>query len=133
MSFSGAIQKYTDQYRKRMSFVAKTATLDVVNEARKPRNDGGRIPILTSNLQKSMIASTKGVPSGPSEGNENKNGDDVSAELIRWKPGEEQFWAGFTAVYARAMEARYGFMRGATERWPELVSKAVAKAKSKNL
>lgn len=141
MSFASEIAKHTEQYRRRLSFVAKTATLEVVNAARLPGPSvahpgggaGGRMPIDTSNLQKSMVASLSGVPTGPTTGNESKSGDDVTATIIRWQPGVTQFWTGWAAYYAREMEYRYGFLRGATERWDEFVSKAVAEAKRKNL
>lgn len=141
MSFSKDVKRYTDQYRKRLSFVAKTAALDVVNLARVPGpsvahptgGDGGRLPIDTSNLQKSMVASLESMPRGPAMGNETKAGDDVTATIIRWRPGETKFWTGWTAEYARNMEARYGFMRHAVQRWDEIVRKAIADAKRKKL
>lgn len=133
VSFSRDIQRITEQYRKRLNYVAKKATNDVIDAARLSRFDGGRMPIDTSNLQKSMVASTTGIPSGPSDGNESRTGDDVIATLVRWQPGVTPFWAGFTANYSRAMEAQYGFVRGATERWEEFVDRAAAEAKAKNL
>lgn len=133
MSFSSDIARLTEQYRRRLNYVAKTATLAVCNEARTPTAQGGRMPVDTSNLRHSMVASTMGVPSGPSTGNEGKAGDDVAATIIRWQPGQTPFWAGFAAIYARPMEARYGYMRGATERWQDHVNKAVAEAKRKKL
>lgn len=139
--FANQVAAYVEQYRKRLSFVAKTATLSLANDAREqgpsvanPDNSGmGRMPVDTGNLRNSMVASTEGVPSGPSTGNETKKGDDVAAELIRWQPGTTPFWAGFTARYARAMEARYGFMRGAVEKWDDFVAEAVEEAKRKKL
>lgn len=133
MSFARDVQRATDLYRKRLNYVAKAATNVVVDAARLSRFDGGRMPIDTSNLQKSMVASLTGMPSGPADGNETKTGDDVIATLIRWQPGVTPFWAGFTANYARAMEAKYGFVRGAAERWDEIVDKAAAEAKAKGL
>lgn len=135
MSFSDEVAAHIEKYRKRMAYTAKTATLAVCNDARlsgpsvanPDGGKGGKMPIDTSNLRGSMAASITGIPSGPTDGNE-RNGDEVAAQLIRWKPGQTLFYAGFTAKYARKMEYRYGFMRGAVMKWGELVRKAAAES-----
>jgi len=139
MSFSGDVAAHIEKCRKRLAYTAKTATLAVCNDARivgpsvanPDANKGGRMPVDTNNLRNSMAASISGIPSGQTEGNEKKTGDDVAAMLIRWKPGQSLFYAGFTANYARQMEYRYGFMRGAVMKWGELVRKAAEESKRK--
>lgn len=129
--FSQQVYSATEKYRKRLAYVAKTATLDVCNDARDPIAKGGRLPVDTGNLRNSMVASLSGIPSGPTEGNESKTGDDVAAQLVRWKPGQTLFYAGFPPQYARAMEYRYGYMRGAILKWGEYVRKAAKEAQEK--
>lgn len=130
-NFSSTIAGFTDNYKKRMAYTAKKATLDVCNDARDPIAVGGRMPVDTSNLLHSMAADIGNIPSGPTLGNETKSGDDVAAQLIRWKPGTKIFFAGFTASYARAMEYRYGYMRGAVMKWDFYVKRAAEEANRK--
>lgn len=140
MSFSGDIKKFTDQYSKRLNFVAKTAVQSVINDAQKvgpsvanpDGSGGGRMPVDTSFLRSSLVASTQGMPSGPTDGTPVR-GDPFTAQLIRWRPAETKFWAGWSAFYARNMEYRYGFMRGAVDRWQEFVRAATREAKRKKL
>lgn len=141
MSFAADVKRHTEQYRKRLSYVAKTATLEVTNEAQKvgpsvanpTGGKGGRMPVDTAFLRASLVGSTAEMPRGPTDGTGGFEAKPLTAELIRWKPGETKFWAGWTAFYARDMEYRYGFMRGATNRWQEFVRKAIAEAKRKKL
>jgi hypothetical protein len=133
MSFSKDVKRHTDQYRKRLAFVAKTATLNVANDANKvgpsvanpDGGDGGNMPVDTGALRASQVGQPGSMPGD--------GGETVAAALIRWKPGEDEFYVGWYMEYARAMEAKYGFMRLAAQKWDEIVSKAVAQAKSKNL
>lgn len=131
MSFSDDIKAHTEKARKRLAYVAKTATLAVCNDARDPIAKSGRMPVDTGNLRNSMVASLSGIPMGETEGNENKSGDDVAAMLVRWKPGQTLFYAGFPPKYARAMERRYGYMRGAVIKWGDYVRKAAKEAQEK--
>jgi hypothetical protein len=131
MTFSSELDALTEKYRKRMAYAAKTATLEVVNEARQPRSKGGRMPVDTSNLRNSMVAAIGTMPSGQTTGNENRVGDPVDAQIIKWVPRDKVFYAGFTAQYSRKMEYKYGFMRGAVMRWGEHVRKAANEALAK--
>lgn len=136
MGFSDDVRTATEKYRKRLAYTAKTATLDVCNEARlsgpsvanPDGGKGGRMPIDTGNLRNSMVAAIGSIPSGPTTGNENKQGDEVASQLVRWNPGTSLFYAGFTPKYARAMEYRYGFFRGAVLNWHLYVKKAADEA-----
>lgn len=130
-NFYSTVVRFTDKYKRRMDYTAKKATLDVCNDARDPIAMGGRMPVDTSNLLHSMAAAIGNIPSGPILGNETKTGDDVAAQLIRWKPGTKLFFAGFTANYARQMEYRYGYMRGAVMKWEFYVNRAAEEAKRK--
>lgn len=131
MNFADQVKAATDKYRKRMAYTAKTATLAVCNEARETRAKGGKMPVDTGNLRNSMAAAIGQIPSGQTTGNENKTGDEVAAQIIRWQPGKTLFFAGFTANYARYMEYRYGFFRGAVMNWGAHVNRAAAEAVSK--
>lgn len=89
------------------------------------------MPIDTGFLRASGVASLTGLPSGETTGQPGVTyaegtsiGTPVSATLIRWDPATQQLTFGWTAQYARVMELRYGFQRGAVEQWPEFVRRA---------
>lgn len=128
MGFGAEVKALTDKYLRRMDYVARTSALEVANESRVPIGKGGRMPVDTNNLRNSMVAAIGSMPSGQTEGNQNKTGDAVAAQLVRWKPGTMLFYAGFPPKYARAMEYRYGYLRGATMRWGEIVDRVSAEA-----
>ena len=141
MSFAKDCQKYTDQYRKRLNFVAKDATQRLVNDAQRSVAKGGRLRIDTGFLRASIAAKIGGRPSGESsnpEGlryseSETASGVTIAASLIRWKPATETIYIGWVANYARWREYEDGFLRGAVERWDEFVRRAVNEATRKNL
>jgi hypothetical protein len=91
---------------------------------------GGRMPTVTGFLRNSIAAAVGRMPSGPSRpgGTVSGNGS-VAAEINKWNPlNGSQINIGWTAVYARPMEYRYGFLRGAVENWDRQVERAVKNA-----
>ena len=105
--------------------------------AQHPLKGGGRMPIVTGFLRASIQAALGRMPEGPTKNEGNKTyaigqqvaGAPVSTVLLKWDPNKgEPLFIGWTAVYARAMEARYGYLRGATEKWDITVAKAAKQA-----
>lgn len=141
MSFADDCARHTEQYRKRLAFVAKDATLRLVNDAQRSVSKGGRMRIDTGFLRASIAAKIGGMPSGESANtsglqyseSETASGTPIAAALIRWRPATETIFIGWVANYARFREYQDGFMRGAVERWPEFVRRAANEAKRKNL
>jgi len=141
MSFAKDCAKHTEQYRKRLNFVAKDATQRLVNDAQRTVAKGGRLRVDTGFLRASIAAKIGGMPSGESSNpdgrryseSETASGVPIAASLIRWKPATEVIYIGWVANYARFREYQDGFMRGAVERWPEFVRRAVNAAARKNL
>ena len=119
-----------DRYERQMTYVAKDATQSVVMEAQRERNQGGKLPVRTGFLRSSIAAAIGTLPAGPVKGDPNRRypAGTIGAELVRWRPGEAPFYIGWSAIYARRMEYRYGFLRSATQRWDAHVSAAIAKA-----
>jgi len=130
VNFEDQVTGYAKEYRQRINATAKKAVELVVADAQRPgpaigppssAGDGGRMPVVTNNLRGSISAAIGSMP----------RGGGVAATLIRWSPIKgETLYVGWTANYARAMEYRYGFMRGAVERWDEFVKKAAKLAQS---
>lgn len=96
----------------------------MANIASEPIAKGGRMPVDTGNLRASIRAAIGGTPTSAS--------DSVAGALARWEV-DQPLRVGWTPVYAWAMEARYGYARGAAEQWQRLVDKNAAEAKARGL
>jgi len=138
--FGAQVEKLAKRYEGRMRAIARTAVQDTVSMAQRPKNSGGHMPIQTGFLRASIQAAIHDMPSGPTgnEGGhggrrkfssmENVAGEPVSVTLLRWHPNNgDPLFVGWTANYARYMEAKYGFMRLAAGKWESTVKKAVMK------
>lgn len=119
-----------DKYERQMTYVAKDATQSVVAAAQLERNQGGKLPVDTGFLRSSIAAALGTIPSGPVKGDPNRRypAGTIGAQLIRWKPAQENIYVGWSAVYARKMEYRYGFLRSATQRWDSFVNESTLRA-----
>lgn len=98
---------------------------------------GGRLPIDEGFLRATFSAQIGAMPAGPSEapaggftGGEDEWAAPVTLVIAGMRPGDVLFM-GWSAKYARAMEARYGFMKGAAEEWQSIVDGAVREAKAR--
>jgi hypothetical protein len=132
MSFSKDVKSFTQQYRRRMHFIAKTAVQEMATEASIPVAQSGRMPVDTSFLRSSLLGAYDGPPQGPTEG-EPIQGSPLAAALIRWDPLKQTFWLGWTAHYATLMNIKYGYRNGAVEKWSMFVAKATREAQAKKL
>jgi len=141
--FSAQVNELTKRYEGRMRAIARTAVQDTVSMAQRPKNSGGHMPIDTGFLRASIQAATNTMPSGPTTNTgahggkkkfssmENVAGESVSVTLLKWNPNNgTPLYVGWTAVYARAMEAKYGFMRLAAGKWDQTARKAVKKVEA---
>lgn len=119
-----------DRYERQMTYVAKDATQSVVMEAQRERNQGGRLPVRTGFLRSSIAAAIGTLPAGPIKGDPNRRypAGSIGAQLVRWRPEDAPFYVGWSAIYARKMEYRYGFLRSATQRWDTFVNASILKA-----
>jgi hypothetical protein len=118
MSFSKDVSRFVDKAEKRQSAIFRTAVQDLTERANTPIAKGGRMPVDTGALRGSLVGKTGSMPDSSS--------DSIAAALARWKLGET-FYAGWFQHYAPYMEAMYGYMRGAAEKWPQIVKDAVRK------
>lgn len=139
MGFSEEIAKLTTKYKKRTRAVFRDSALEVVNTAQTPVKQGGRMRVDTNFLRMSGGANLNSLPVGPSENptpgqnvSGRVTGQDEILILSRWQPGDT-FFFGWSASYAAVRESKDAFVRGATEKWPEIVNKNAAKAKARGL
>jgi len=145
MSFDRDINKLADRYKRRMRAVVQESTQRTVAMAQEvgpsvanpDANAGGRMPVDTGFLRASGGAALESPPTGPTK---NQTGAKVTGQvsgqplpviLSTWQPGQDIYW-GWTASHARFMESRYGFARGAAEKWPDTV-KEVTRIVSKRI
>jgi len=93
----------------------------------------GRMPVVTGFLRASILAAIDKIPSGQSD-NPGKEkfavgsyvGEPISVALLKWDPNrDETLYVGWTAHYAKYVEAHRGFLQGAVELWDVNVKKAV--------
>jgi len=141
-TFVAQVDAWTKKSAKRMTAVFRESAQRVIDTAQtvgpsvaSPTGGaGGRMPVDTGFLRASMAVSFTGMPVGPShnEGGASVtyNGQDVTLVLARATPGQT-IYAGWTAVYAPMMEERYGFMRGAAQKWQQIVREVVNEAKTR--
>lgn len=131
--FGSQVAGYVDRYKKRLRATAKLSVEKTIEEMQTPESKAGRLPFDTGFLQHSLSANIGSMPMGESVnpgGSFTYTGDAVEAVLIRWNPDQgETFYAGYTANYARYMEARNGFVRGVAEKWPDTVDQVGRKVR----
>lgn len=136
--FSDQVKGFGRKYESNVRAVMRTAVQETVAKAQNPRGAGGRMPIVTGFLHASIQAGLHTMPKGPTTNEGNKNyklgtqvaGEPVAVTLLRWDPNTRTpLLVGWTAVYARHMEAKYGFLRGALEVWDQTVAEAARRVR----
>lgn len=135
MSFERKVDDFLKKSRRRLRNVARESVQQTMNIANEPQAKGGRMPVDTGFLRASIAGAVGTMPSGPSKrGGGSIPSVGLDAALGAWKPDNgEAFYAGWTANYARFMEYRYGFMRGAAELWDQTVTREARRAKQAGL
>lgn len=140
MSFASQVGKWASESKERMTAVRQRSVELLGEEMAKTKPQGGRVPFLTGNLARSLLASTAGMPKTATGLYSGSNVGLVAATLKIDQP----VWLGYQATYARRMN--YGFVgadklgrtynqtgnyfvEGAIASWQEIVNKAVAELK----
>ena len=128
--FIAAIEGWVMEQQELLMAVARQATQSVIEEMKKPKAAGGRMPIDTSFLQNSLQGSRAGVPGIDPQATggipQRGNFQEIQALIGNWKLGETLYF-GFTAAYAAHqnygtihMEGNF-FVELALQRWDEFV------------
>lgn len=143
MSFSGAISEWGKAELERAEAIFHEAAKAVANDARLSVRDGGRMPIDTGTLRRSLQASTTEMPVVAD--NEVGTGNNVEMVIDGAALGST-VWMGFTVKYALRQEygfvgedslgrvynqAGAGFVSAAAQKWPQLVTAAEATVRSR--
>jgi len=122
------IDQWVAKSQARLEAVWKTAAQDIAREMQTPRAKNGRMPVDTSYLRNSFSADINATPSG--NGETPYTSGPISIVINRAKIGDRVVF-GWSAQYAIYVEARYGFLRSATQNWQQIVDKAAQKVKTR--
>ena len=134
-SFAAAVGKWSSQTGARLTATRRRAIELLAEDMATTKPNGGRVPFLTGNLARSLLASTSGMPSTSQSPSAGGNVGAVTATL----PLTQPVWLGFQAAYARRQN--YGFVgadalgrvynqpgsyfvEGAIANWQQIVAKA---------
>ena len=123
-SFSDTIAQWARRQELAMEAVIKESVQELAEDVVKPRARGGNMPVDTGFLRNSMAAAVNSVPSG--EPSDMFDMQPVVLAINNVKAGD-RLVLGFTANYAKYMEAKYFFVRHSAQDWPKFVTKATNK------
>ena len=136
MSFSGDVTQWVKMTKADADAVYGRAVEKIGEEMTKTRPQGGRVPFLTGNLARSLLASTEAMPKTSDTPSVGSNIGIVAAKLKIGQP----VWLGYQAIYARRQN--YGFIgadrlgrvynqqgayfiEGAIAEWPRIVEESI--------
>ncbi|ACI55694.1 conserved hypothetical protein [Rhizobium leguminosarum bv. trifolii WSM2304] len=139
MSFAAEVSEWCRQFEGAAEAVFQTAAQTVANEVRTAVAEGGRMPVKTGNLRRSLMASTSAMPT-IKEGKETFSDSGLELVIAGAELGSTVY-LGFQAAYAARMnygfvgtdslgrtynQAGYGFVDAVAQRWPQIVTQAEA-------
>jgi len=139
MSFAAEVSEWCRQVEGAAEAVFQTAAQTVANEVRTAVAEGGRMPVKTGNLRRSLMASTSAMPT-IKEGKETFADSGLELVIAGAELGSTVY-LGFQAAYAARMnygfvgtdslgrtyhQAGYGFVDAVAQRWPQIVTQAEA-------
>jgi len=143
-SFSAQVSEWAAAEMERAEAVYQTAAQTVANEVRTPVAEGGRMPIKTGNLRRSLMASTSTMPT-IIEGKQTFSDNPVELVIAGAELGGVVY-LGFQAAYAARMnygfvgedslgrsynQAGYGFVDAVAQRWPQIVAESETKVRDR--
>lgn len=127
--------EWVGKVKARHSAIVRFSIEKLAETAQTPRAKGGLLPIDTSFLRNSFGSDIGQMPAGPSKQSEGNPGEWNAGALVltlaKVRSGDVVF-LGWSAEYARPMEARYGFAKGAASGWQSFVDYAIERAKAAN-
>ena len=142
-SFSEKVDQWVKETEQRMTAVWRQSIDDLADHMNTTRDNGGRLPKLTGNLMRSLLASTSAMPS-TGEPDAKYSGQDVGLVTAGLRL-DQTIWLGYQAIYARRLnygfvgedslgrtynQAGAHFVEAAIADWPNIVRMAVSKIKA---
>jgi len=127
-TFSAQVDEYVTKYKERLEAVVKQSAQEVIEEAQRPEDEGGNLPVDTGFLRNSLVSGLNGSTSF--------TGANSYALAIAGANLGDTIQAGWTANYARHQEygsnGRQGrfFMRSAAQNWQAIVARNAEKLRN---
>lgn len=123
--FQAKVEGFVARYKEAADAVVRQSTQELIEQAQKSRQKGGNMPVVTGFLRASGQLSLNGFTSGPARGDgANVSAPDYTATLARAQAGDTLYFA-WSAVYARRMNYKYGFLDLAVQNWQSIVDGVV--------
>ena len=127
------LEKFVTDVEEKFMAVIKESIKDLVEEASMPVQRGGKMPVDTGFLRSSGAGAINQMPEGEIRGEHNGSYSSnptasVSVKLPHLKKGDT-FYFGWSAIYARAMNLKYGFLDSVVQKWSDIVRKNVERLK----
>ncbi|MCS0459534.1 hypothetical protein [Rhizobium favelukesii] len=144
LSFAAQISEWAKEELEREEAIFHTAAQTVANEVRTSVNDGGRMPVKTGNLRRSLMASTSAMPT-IQEGKTEFTDSGLELIIASAELGDTVY-LGFQAAYAARLnygfvgtdalgrtynQTGYGFVDAVSQRWPQVVAQAEATVRNR--
>lgn len=121
--------------RQRNIAIFRGTVEELARRANTPIAQGGKLPVDTGFLRASQAGSRIGMPYGPGQGNKDTKYTAPFSGPIELVTAQanlgDTVWVGWTAMYARFMEARYGFMRSEAQNWTYIVQRVTAEVNTR--
>lgn len=131
-SFTAQVEAFVTKAKRMQAEVAHEAAIGLAETATQSKDQGGNLPVVKGNLQRSFAASTVGPVSVLWGQKEFRGTLDGVMSVIRNAKIGQTIWMGFQAAYARKVEVDNGFIRLAAQRWDQIVADAVRLVRARN-
>lgn len=132
--FSVKMDKIIANSKEKMFAVFKDSFQDLIEEASRPDDDGGKLRVDTGFLRSTGSGALNAVPRGESEGRKRLPGEigvlpeysnydfkpSLQSLLLQMKPDNTIYW-GWSANYAKYRELYDGFLISACQNWKTYV------------
>lgn len=134
--------KWAEEQKAKQAALLRLSVQELAKEASHTIPNGGRVPVKSGNLGRSVIVSDK-PPEKDAPGVEHKVQRDISGGIAAIEPGKDVF-IGWTPKYAQRAnygfvgedslgraynQSGHGFAEAAAARWPAIVVEQAAKLK----
>jgi hypothetical protein len=144
LSFAAQVSEWAKAELEREEAIFHEAAQAVANEVRTPVAEGGRMPLKTGNLRRSLMASTADMPT-IREGKTEFQDSGIELVIAGSQLGDTVY-LGFQAAYAARMnygfvgtdslgrtynQTGFGFVDAVAQRWPQIVTQAEAKVRNR--
>lgn len=141
--YGAHVEKEVIRVKEALLAVFQLSLQKTVNLLRLTVNEGGRLPIRTGNLRRSLLVSAIAMPTVGAPGSEYA-GTESSLVIMGAKIGDTVY-VGFQANYARRLEfgfvgtdsagrtyaqAGRGFVQYAIDQWPALVAESILEVRA---